>query len=116
MKQLSKPVAALEVKWRREGTDWVLHLRRRRMGRVVPDAEYPGMWRSVKSRCQLSDMASLSWAKDAALKAAIREMEWNVAQDAATDPSKCPVNRGVNRPEASYVRLNPPPLSLGLPH
>ena len=28
---------------------WILLYRRRRTGRVVPDKNHPGMWRSVKS-------------------------------------------------------------------
>ena len=45
------------LKWKRDGADWVLHCGRRRMGRVVPDDKYPGMFRSVKSR-GLSDTAN----------------------------------------------------------
>jgi len=54
-------VTASPLPWRRNGNDWVLFDGRRRFGRVVPDQKYPGMWRSVKSRGQLSDMANLSW-------------------------------------------------------
>ena len=103
-----------KLKWQHDGAGaWVLLHGRRRMGRVVPDAAYPSMWRSVKSR-GLSDMANLSWAKDAVVGAALRELEWRVAQDAATDPRKCPENRGANRLASPHVRLNPSPLSLGL--
>jgi hypothetical protein len=48
-----------KLKWQRDGTDWILLYGRRRMGRVVPDGQYPGMFRSVKSQ-GLSDMANLS--------------------------------------------------------
>jgi hypothetical protein len=64
------------------------------MGRVVPDGKYAAMFRSVKSRGRLSDLANLSWSKNAVLEAATRELEWEVRQDAAIDPSKCPVNEG----------------------
>ena len=40
------------------------------MGRVAPDHEHRGMYRVVLARGRLSDMANLSWAKDAALAAA----------------------------------------------
>jgi hypothetical protein len=29
--------------WRRDGSDWVLLLDRRRFGRVVPDSKYPNI-------------------------------------------------------------------------
>ena len=38
-----------QLKWKRDGSDWVLLRGRRRMGRVTQDLEYPGMWRSPKS-------------------------------------------------------------------
>src|SRR5262249_2819323 len=59
--------------WRREGLDWVLLMGRRRFGRVVPDIQYPGMWRSKLSGGRLSDMSNLAWAKNAVLVAAERE-------------------------------------------
>jgi hypothetical protein len=77
-------VQASGLQWKQSGTDWILYSGRRRMGRVVPDA---GMWRSVKSRDQLSDMANLSWAKNAVLVAAERELSWE-AHEHATDPQK----------------------------
>jgi hypothetical protein len=45
-------------------------------------------------------MANLSWAKDAALAAAIRELDWESRETCpafrtrATDPAKCPEKRG----------------------
>ena len=47
----------------REGDAWILLYRRRRTGRVVPDKNHPGMWRSVKVDGILSDTANLSWSK-----------------------------------------------------
>ena len=82
--------ARLQVKWTREGNAaWILLYRRRRMGRVVPDTDHPGMWRSLKSS-YLSDTANLCWSKDNVMAQAIREVAW----DAANDPRKCPVKRG----------------------
>jgi hypothetical protein len=55
------------------------------------------MYRVVLSRGQLSDMANLSWAKDAALAAAIRELEYEARDNRrhrAIDPPKCPEKRG----------------------
>ena len=40
--------ARAQLKWARESDAWILLYRRRRMGRVVPDKDHPGMWRSVK--------------------------------------------------------------------
>ena len=53
------------------------------------------MWRSVKSS-GLTDMANLSWAKDAVMAQAVREVAYDAA---ANTPSKCPVNRGVSQGE-----------------
>ena len=83
-------VTASPLAWRRNGNDWVLFDGRRRFGRVVPDQKYPGMWRSVKSRGRLSDLSNLSWAKNAVLVAAERELEWGARDIAAIDPRKCP--------------------------
>ena len=76
--------------------------RRKRMGRVVPDKNYPGMWRSVKVGGILSDTANLSWSKDNVMPQAIREVAWN----AANDPSKCPVKRGSREQKSPPMRLN----------
>jgi hypothetical protein len=94
------------LKWKRDGADWVLLDRRRRLGRVVPDAVWPGMYRSVKSGGRLSDIANLSWSKDAVMAAAIRELEWTLRCKPARDLSKCPVNEGVNRLSSLSIRLN----------
>lgn len=74
--------------WRRDGNDWILLAGRRRFGRVVPDPKYPGMWRSVKSDGRLSDLGNLSWAKNAVLIAAQRELEWEDPNCRAITPSK----------------------------
>jgi hypothetical protein len=39
---------------------------------------------------RLSDMSNLSWAKNAVLIAAERELEWEARDLAAIDPRKCP--------------------------
>jgi hypothetical protein len=72
-----------QLKWKRDGSDWVLLRGRRRMGRVTPDGKHPGMWRSPKSGGRVSDMANLSWAKDAVVAEAIREPAWDARQQAA---------------------------------
>jgi hypothetical protein len=59
--------ARSQLKWTRESNAWILLHRRRRMGRVVADKDHQGMWRSVKVDGILSDMANLSWSKDAVL-------------------------------------------------
>ena len=76
-------VRANGLQWKQSESDWILYHGRRRMGRVVPDGKYPGMWRSVISRSQLSDMANLSWSKNAVLLAAERELAWEANQYAA---------------------------------
>jgi hypothetical protein len=89
--------------WRRDGSDWVLFLDRRRFGRVVPDSKYPNMWRSILSGGRLSDMANLAWAKNAVLVAAEREMEYEAR--VANAPPKCPEKRGVFEDTAAPVHL-----------
>jgi hypothetical protein len=86
--------------WRRDGDGWLLLAARRKFGRVVPDAEHPGMWRSIKSCGQLSDMSNLSWAKNALLIAAERELEFEDRARRATDNSKRPENGGIFRPRS----------------
>jgi hypothetical protein len=46
------------------------------MGRVVPDEHHPGMYRVALSAGRVSEPANLSWAKDSAMAAAIRELIW----------------------------------------
>jgi hypothetical protein len=93
--------ARSQLKWQRDGDAWILFYRRRRMGHVVPDKDHQGMWRSVKSR-GLSDRANLSWAKDAVMVRAVREL----AYEAANTPSKCPENRGSQREKSSPIRFS----------
>jgi hypothetical protein len=76
--------------WRRDGIGWLLVAGRRRFGRVVPDPEHASMWRSSLGRGELADMANLSWAKNAVLIAAERELEFEDRRRRAKDPSKCP--------------------------
>ena len=92
------------LQWKRAGRGWRLFDGRRRFGDVIPDSEYPGMWRCVLSGGRVSDMANLSWAKNAVLEAAVRELQYEARQNAATDPSKCPENEGVFGGGASLVR------------
>jgi hypothetical protein len=50
------------------------------------------MFRSVLSDGRLSDMANLTWTKNALLAAAQRELDW---ERRATDPRKTQQKRGV---------------------
>jgi hypothetical protein len=72
-----------QLKWQRDGSQWVLLRGRRRMRRVAPDHQYPGMWRSPKSGGRSSDIANLSWAKDAVMAEATQELAWDARQQAA---------------------------------
>src|SRR5262249_32145353 len=89
-----------DLAWKRDGAEWVLLDKRRRICRVAPDSEHRGLYRVVLSRGRISDMANLSWAKDAALAVAIRELEWESRdtfprhRERATEPAKCPVKGG----------------------
>ena len=79
---------ARQLTWRRHKTGWRLFAGRRRFGDVAPDSKYPGMWRSSKSDGRMSDMASISWAKNAVLEEAIRELKWEGRHRSAITPSK----------------------------
>jgi hypothetical protein len=91
------------LEWKPDGDDWRLFSGRRRFGRVIPDAKYPGMWRSPLPGGRLSDMANFAWACNAVLEVAVRELEWE-AREAATAPSECQENEGVFSATASPVR------------
>ena len=97
-----------DLAWKRDGADWLLLHKRRRMGRVAPDHKHRGVYRLLLSRGRLSDMANLSWAKDAALAAAIRELEYEArdmsraGRTHATDPAKCPVKGCAGRSESRW--------------
>jgi hypothetical protein len=64
------------------------------------------MWRSLKTRGQLSDMCNLSHAKNAVLVAAEREIEFEDRQRRATDPPNCSENEGVFSGSSPLVRKN----------
>ena len=83
MIEASETLIGYDLTWRRDGAAWVLMHKRRRMGRVVPDDKHRGMYRVVLSRGRPSDMANLSWAKDAAVAAAVRELVWQAEQRCA---------------------------------
>jgi hypothetical protein len=91
-----------DLEWRRDGAGWILLHKRRRMGRVIPDSNRPGMWRAVKSRGEYSGIANLSWAKNAVLVVAELELEFEHRQRRANDPQKCPVNGGLFRPQRRW--------------
>jgi hypothetical protein len=88
--------ARSQLKWTREGDAWILLYRRRRMGRVVPDKDHPGMWRSVKGNAILSGVANLSWSKDNVMAQAIREVAYERA-NTPQNPSKTEGLSGQNR-------------------
>ena len=68
------------LKWQRvNALEWVLLYRRRKMGRVISDKDYPGMYRSILPDGSLSDVANLSWSKDAVLAQAVREVAYDLS-------------------------------------
>jgi hypothetical protein len=70
-------------RWRKDRGDWVLVYGRRKVGRVVPDSKYAGMWRCALAGGRLSDMVNLTRAKAATLDAGMRELEREVRGGAA---------------------------------
>jgi hypothetical protein len=91
--------------WRKIGKSWQLFAGKRRFGKVIPDRKHPGMWRAPLSGGRLSDMANLSWARNAVMEAAIREIEWE-ARQAAITPSNSQQIGGVFPPASSHSDLN----------
>jgi hypothetical protein len=92
------------LKWKPIGTGWRLYDGTRRFGDVVPDSKYPGMWRCVLSGGRLSDMANLSWARNAVLEAATRELQYEAR---GNDPLFNGKNGGVFEGKSSVVRSEP---------
>jgi hypothetical protein len=86
---LSKELDAIRrLHWRKAGRGWRLYGEHgRKFGKVIPDANIRGMWRTPLSGGRVSDMANLSWTRAAVLEAAVRELEWEARQSAATTPS-----------------------------
>ena len=84
----------LQLRWRRDGADWELLCRARRMGRVVPDGRHPGMFRSPKSGGRKSDLSNLTWAKAAVMAEAIRELAWDLGRKAQPTPQNAQQMRG----------------------
>jgi hypothetical protein len=95
-----------DLTWHRDGAGWVLLCKRRRMGRVLPDNQHRGMFRSELSRGRLSDISNLSWAKNAVLLAAERELEFEDRRRRAIDPPKCWEKRGHFTASAPSVRFS----------
>jgi hypothetical protein len=91
--------------WRKVGNCWQLFAGKRRFGKVIPDSKHPGMWRAPLSGGRLSDMANLSWARNAVMEAAIREIEWE-ARQAANTPSNSQQSAAVFRGASSPIDLN----------
>ena len=86
--------AITNLSWRHERNGWLLVAGRRRFGRVVP-AKHSGMWQSTRADGQPSDIANLSWSKNAVLAAAELELQFEDRQRRAIDPPKCPEKEGV---------------------
>jgi hypothetical protein len=85
-------IPSTTFQWRRNESGWRLYAGRRKFACVVRDSRYPGMWRSTLANGRFSGMANLSWARNAVLQVAIRELEYELR---ATTPSICPESAGV---------------------
>jgi hypothetical protein len=67
--------------WVRDGSAWVVRNGRLELARVVPDEKHPGMWRVRCADGRLSDMANITWAKDAAATMALAVLNRSVMQE-----------------------------------
>jgi hypothetical protein len=95
------------LQWKRCGADWLLFSGKRRMGRVVPDSEYAGMWRIALPSGRLSDMANVAWAKSHALVAAERELDY----ERADTPPKPQQKGGSLGRKSSPIRFSEVPAT-----
>lgn len=68
--------------WRKAGTDWALHCTgiTGPVLHVAPDRTHAATWRVRSLDGKSSDMASLSWARDAALSLGRRLIEQDGAE------------------------------------
>ena len=112
MRMGNSELIGCDLAWKRDGADWLLLHKRRRMGRVAPDHKHRGMYRLLLSRGRLSDMANLSWAKDAAVAAAIRAHEYEARDNCATEPAKCPEKRGPSPATAPLIHFSSNPAEV----
>jgi len=103
-KGIDPELIGASLRWKQTKHGWRLLKGRRRFGAIVPDGKHVGMWRCVLSDGRLSDMANLSWARNAVVEAAVRELQYEARQAAATDPRKCPENEGVFGSGSALVR------------
>ena len=56
MRMGNSELIGCDLAWKRDGADWLLLHKRRRMGRVAPDHNHRGMYRLLLPRGRLSDM------------------------------------------------------------
>jgi hypothetical protein len=65
-----------DLAWQKAGYAWALHCvgKQDALLHVVPDGVYPKMWRVRSLDGRLSDMANISWARDAAKAIACRRL------------------------------------------
>src|SRR5215831_3332266 len=52
----------------------------RRFGYVIPDRKYPGMWRAITTTGKPSDIANLTRARDAVMRAAALELDYEARE------------------------------------
>jgi hypothetical protein len=104
-----------EFIWRKSAQGFTLHLGRgRALLDVVPDGTYAGVWRIQMPDGRRSDMANLTWAKDAAISIAsdgrrsdMANLTW--AKDAAISIALTTYNRQRHMPETP---AEAPPVAL----
>ena len=98
----------VDLEWKREGDEWVLFHRRRRMGRVVPDGD--GMWRIAMAHGRMSDRYSLPWAKSHVLVSAERDLSWEAHERLARTPSNTEEIGGSETHKSSAIHFSGPGL------
>jgi len=74
--------------WVRNGTAWVTRHNGIELARAVPDQKYAGMWRVRFPDGRLSDLANITWAKDAAATMALAVLNRTAAPHCASGDAR----------------------------
>jgi len=75
--------------------------------RAVPDEKYPGMWRVRSAEGRLSDMANLTWAKDAAASMALAILNRTTAPHYASGDARNSARDAAQKRKARSPALVP---------
>jgi hypothetical protein len=87
---------------------WVVRHGRTELARVEPDEKHDGMWRVRSPEGRLSDMANITWAKDAAATMALAVL--NRSDGIGTSAGAVKTSRS-SAPYQAALQPDAPPLA-----